>query len=175
QVTLVGEVHDIAAFLYTTEIVVLPSLTNEGMPNAVIEAMAAAKPVVATAIGGTPDVVDDSVTGFLIPPKDPAALADRIGRLCSEPSLRRAMGGRGRARVRERFSSGRMAADYIRLCAGLLDAGGGPQGTARRPSDALRAAKWTAPEAATGTDGVAQPQHVGPTAAPSDSEPAHPV
>jgi glycosyltransferase involved in cell wall biosynthesis len=121
QVTLLGEIHDIAAFLHTTDVVVLPSLTNEGMPNAVIEAMAAAKPVVATATGGTLDVVVDGVTGFLIPPKDPTALADGIGRLCDEPPLRRAMGERARARVRQRFSSDRMAADYIRLCETLLD------------------------------------------------------
>lgn len=119
-VQLTGEVKDIPAFLKTVDIVVLPSLKNEGFPNAVLEAMAASVPVVAADTGGTCELVIDGLSGFLVQPGDAAALTDRIGRLCDDAEVRRKMGEAGRRRVTEHFSSERMARHFERLYGTLL-------------------------------------------------------
>src|SRR5207247_1769118 len=74
QVQLTGAVKDIPALLRSVDIAVLPSLKNEGLPNAVMEAMAASVPVVATDTGGTCELVIDGLTGFLVKPGDAAIL-----------------------------------------------------------------------------------------------------
>lgn len=102
-VTFAGHRTDIPEILSAVDLLVLPSLW-EGLPNALLEAMAAGLPVVATAVGGTPEVVVDGVTGFLVPPRDPQALADAILRLLRDPELRQRMGEAGRARVAAHFS-----------------------------------------------------------------------
>lgn len=104
-----GFVADIPDFLSRIDIFVLPSL-YEGLGVAVLEAMAAAKPVVASRVGGLPELVADRETGFLVPPGDAAALADSIGRLVPEQILMDAMGERGRERVEQLFTLERMAA-----------------------------------------------------------------
>ena len=81
------------------DISVLCSL-HEGFPNAIIEAMAAARPVVATNVGGIPDAVAHGETGLLVEPSDPAALAAAIGRLVEDPGLRARLGEAGRERAR---------------------------------------------------------------------------
>lgn len=93
---------------------------SEGLPNSVLESMAAGRPVVATAVGGTRELVEDGVTGFLIPPGDPVALADRIVRLLKDPSLARGMGERGRRKVEREFTLGRMAGQFGDLYRDLL-------------------------------------------------------
>jgi glycosyltransferase involved in cell wall biosynthesis len=77
---------------------------TEGTPNTVLEAMALGRPVVATRVGGVPDVVVDRETGLLVPPRDPQALADAIVRLLADPSLRGALGAQAQSRVREHFA-----------------------------------------------------------------------
>lgn len=99
---------------------VLSSKNNEGLPNAVLEAMAASRPVVATAVGGTPELIDDGVTGFLVPPQDPGALAERVVRLLKDPALARGMGERGRERVAREFTIERMCGQYHDLYRNLL-------------------------------------------------------
>jgi glycosyltransferase involved in cell wall biosynthesis len=109
QLDLVGRVHlvghqaDVLPWLAALDLFVLPS-DWEGMSNALLEAMTAGLPVVATAVGGTPEVVVDDVTGLLIPPRDPDALAEAIARLLHNPDLRRTMGEAGRMRVEQQFS-----------------------------------------------------------------------
>lgn len=78
--------------------------TSEGLSNSILEAMAAGNPVVATNVGATPDAVLEGRTGLLVPPRDPAALADAIGRLLQDQSLRVAMGDAGCQRAREVYS-----------------------------------------------------------------------
>ncbi|MBA2449123.1 MAG: glycosyltransferase family 4 protein [Chloroflexi bacterium] len=95
--------------------VVALSSNNEGSPVALIEAMAAARPVVATAVGGVPEVVCDGENGLLVPPRDPAALAEGILRLLREPERATAMGLAGRAHVYPRYAAGRLVADVERL------------------------------------------------------------
>ena len=87
---------------------------------AVLEAMAAGLPVVATAVGGTPEVVVDGVTGLLVPPRDPHALAEAILRLLRDPDLRKRMGGAGRERVAAHFSVEQMVQRTEKLYEHLL-------------------------------------------------------
>lgn len=115
---LEGEVLRAAVRRFTVS--VLTSKSNEGLPNAVLEAMAASRPVVATAVGGTPELIDDGVTGFLVPPQDPAALAERVVRLLKDPSLARHMGERGRERVAREFTLERMSGRFYELYRDLL-------------------------------------------------------
>ena len=86
------------------DIAVLCSL-HEGFPNSIIEAMAAGRPVVATAVGGIPDAVQDGITGLLVSPRSPADLAAAIDRLIVDEGLRRSMGDAGRERARTDFAA----------------------------------------------------------------------
>jgi L-malate glycosyltransferase len=94
---------------------VLSSKDNEGLPNSVLESMAAGVPVVTTDVGGAGEVVEDSVSGFVIPPQSPAALRDRVLFLLKEPQAAREMGRRARARVQAMCSIDRMVSDFHAL------------------------------------------------------------
>jgi glycosyltransferase involved in cell wall biosynthesis len=100
---------------------------NEGSPVSLIEAMASGRAVVATRVGGVPDVVDDGVTGHLVAPGDPRGLADAMVGLLADPERRRAFGAAGRKRVCPAYGAERLLADVARLYAELLDAEGGPR------------------------------------------------
>jgi len=82
--------------------------------------MGAGLPVVATAVGGTPELIEDGSTGFLVPPGDAAALAERVVLLLKDPGLARAMGERGRQRVEGGFNMDRMADRFLGLYRDLL-------------------------------------------------------
>ncbi len=107
DVVFLGSRQDVPRLLALMDLVVLPSL-EEGFPNAILEAMAAGKPVVATRVGGTPEAVVHEETGLLILPGDPRALADAILRLLEDPPLAEKMGKAGRARVVSMFSVDKM-------------------------------------------------------------------
>jgi glycosyltransferase involved in cell wall biosynthesis len=81
---------------------VLPSL-SEGLSNVLLESMAAGVPVISTRVGGASEAVEDGVTGLLVPPKEPAALAQGIHRLLSDGALARRYGSAGQCRMTERF------------------------------------------------------------------------
>jgi glycosyltransferase involved in cell wall biosynthesis len=110
---------DLDRLLPSADLFVLPSFT-EGLPNVVLEASAAGVPVVATAVGGTPEVLADGVTGYLVPAGNADALAKHIGELLSSEPLRQRMGQAGRQRVRTLFTFEAQAAAYRRLFAELL-------------------------------------------------------
>jgi len=95
------------------DLFVLPS-REEGMPVAALEAMARARAVVATAVGGTPEVVLDGETGLLVPPEDPPALAGALRTLMIDPELRDRFGGRGMSRVAREFSVDHMLRQTLR-------------------------------------------------------------
>lgn len=109
-----GFTAELDRLLPHADAVVLPSRT-EGLPNVALEAAAAGVPVVATAVGGTPEVVADGETGFLVPNEDAAAMAGRIGRLLTDHDLRRQMGDAGRRRMRAEFSFAVQAKHYLSL------------------------------------------------------------
>jgi glycosyltransferase involved in cell wall biosynthesis len=112
--------ESLRAVLRQFDVSVLTSKNNEGLPNAVLESMAAGCPVVATAVGGTPEVIEDGVTGFLVPPEDPTALTERVLFLLKEPSLARSMSRRGRQKIEREFTVERMVGEFQRLYQDLL-------------------------------------------------------
>ena len=104
RVHFTGYRADAQALLDELDVFVLPSWI-EGLPLTVLEAMARGKPVVATPVGGTPELVVDGETGVLVPPRDAEALADALRSLAADPERARALGAAGRARVAEHFSA----------------------------------------------------------------------
>lgn len=129
-VHLLGGRSDVPDVLNALDVFVLSSST-EGLPLAVPEAMATGLPVVATRVGGIPDVVDEGRTGFLVPAGDEAALRDRLARLKADPELSRACGGQARSAAVGRFSAERMRREYLELYERIL--------TSRRRLGARRA------------------------------------
>ena len=103
RVVFTGFRSDVPELLSEVSVLALPSL-SEGLSNVVLEAMAAYVPVVATAVGGTPEIIDDGVTGLLVPPRRAPALAQAISSLLADPERRRVMGEAGRRHVEARFS-----------------------------------------------------------------------
>ncbi|MGB8004849.1 MAG: glycosyltransferase, partial [Gaiellaceae bacterium] len=95
--------HDALEQLYRRAAVVVCPSRREGFGVACLEAMAHGRPVVATSVGGLRDLVVDGETGFLIPPRDPAALRSALDRLLSDPELRRRLGSAGRERAKVQF------------------------------------------------------------------------
>jgi glycosyltransferase involved in cell wall biosynthesis len=111
---------------YRTADVVLHASTDEGMPYVVLEAQAMELPVVVTAAAGTPDAVDDGVTGFVVPPRDSSALAERLVTLARDPGLARQMGRAGRQWVLDDFNEEEWIRQYVvryRELGGVSDAG----------------------------------------------------
>jgi glycosyltransferase involved in cell wall biosynthesis len=102
-----GHRRDVERLLPAFDLFVQPSL-HEGLPNTVLEAMAAGLPVAATSVGGTPEVVVDGATGLLVSPRNPEALAQAITTLLRDSDLRRKMGRAGQERVARHFSVERM-------------------------------------------------------------------
>jgi L-malate glycosyltransferase len=98
-----GNVTDLPKFLANADVFVMPS-RSEGFSNAIIEAMAASLPVVATSVGGNPEAVEDGVTGILVQPEDPVPLANAVIQLLSDPERSSAIGKAGRHLARQKFS-----------------------------------------------------------------------
>ena len=114
-----GYQEEVAPFYAAFDAMILPS-GNEGTPVSAIESLAAGRPVVATRVGGVPDVVRDGEDGFLVDLGAVDQLADSLERLAEDPALRDAMGNAGRARVLSRYSVRRLVDDVDRLYRTLL-------------------------------------------------------
>jgi glycosyltransferase involved in cell wall biosynthesis len=114
RIVFAGRRDNAAALLAELDVFALPSWT-EGLPLVILEAMARRRPVVATPVGGTPEVVVDGETGLLVPPRNPEALADALRRLLADADLRRRMGDAGYERVRTRFSADAMTARVLEI------------------------------------------------------------
>jgi glycosyltransferase involved in cell wall biosynthesis len=108
------ENRDLPPYYDAADCVAIPSLF-EGMPMVVLEAMASARPVVASRVGGIPEVIQDGVTGRLVPPGDPDTLARCIGGVLSDTEGSRRMGQRARKRVRDLHSWDRIARQYLAI------------------------------------------------------------
>jgi glycosyltransferase involved in cell wall biosynthesis len=137
-----GYQEDVAPFFAAFDAFVLPS-ANEGTPVTAIESLASGCPVVATRVGGVPDVVQDGVDGFLVEPGDLEALAGRLARLAADPELREQMGAAGRERVLPRYAVERLIDDVDGLYRTLLARKGvtvsaAAAGTPRTPASAGR-------------------------------------
>jgi glycosyltransferase involved in cell wall biosynthesis len=107
-----GNVTDVPALLSRADMFVLTSL-NEGLPLSILEAMAAGVPVVATRVGGVPEVVIDGETGILVRPEDPASTAEAIRRLLGDAGLRERLAMQARRLVRDEFTAQRMVDGVI--------------------------------------------------------------
>ena len=103
-VVLTGSRSDVPDLLRAIDVFVLSSYTVECFPNALLEAMAAGRPAVCTAVGGVPEMIEEPETGYLVPPRDPDALADRLVHILSDSELAHRMGRAARARVEALFS-----------------------------------------------------------------------
>jgi glycosyltransferase involved in cell wall biosynthesis len=121
----VGYQRDVAPYYAFFDTLLLPS-ANEGTPVVAIEALAGSRPVVATRVGGIPDVVDDGADGFLVEVGDVSGLADRLEQLVRDPELRRQMGEAGRERVVPRYRVERLIDDVDALYRELLTEQGLP-------------------------------------------------
>ncbi len=120
---LAGFHSDLDRFFPHLDLLVQSSFT-EGLPNVVLEAYAAGVPVVATAVGGTPEIIEDGVSGYLVESGNPAALAGGIVKMLSNDAQRRAMGLHGQKVVKDRFSFASQAREYERLFDSLLSTNG---------------------------------------------------
>jgi glycosyltransferase involved in cell wall biosynthesis len=115
DILFTGTRKDVPKILSVMDVFVLPSSFREGLGIAIIEAMAAEKPVVATDIGGIPEVVKQGETGFLVPPGDPRALAKAIIELLQNPEKAREIGKKGRVRFKEKFTRKHMLSEIDAL------------------------------------------------------------
>jgi glycosyltransferase involved in cell wall biosynthesis len=107
RLVLAGVLADLPAVMASLDVAVIASVGSEGSSRVALEAMASAVPLVATRVGGIPELVAHERQGLLVPPRDPQALAEGIGRLIADPSLRSSMGAEGRKSVEERFNLSR--------------------------------------------------------------------
>jgi glycosyltransferase involved in cell wall biosynthesis len=119
RVRFLGSRDDVAALLVAADVAVLSS-RSEGLSLALLEAMAAGKPVVATRVGGNPEVLTDGETGRLVPPADPEALAAALLEVLDQPGQAAALGRAARSRVVERFSLRGMVTQYEQVYERLL-------------------------------------------------------
>jgi glycosyltransferase involved in cell wall biosynthesis len=146
QVELAGAVfqEDLSRYLAQALIFVLPCVVardgdRDGIPNALIEAMAMEIPTVSTQVSGIPELVQPEQTGLLVPPGDPAALADALARLLDDADLRVKLGRAGRARVVESFEIEKNTQELVRIFQAALNlpSAPGPQPHPLAQSSAL--------------------------------------
>ena len=113
SILYVGHRADMPQLLAISDIVVLPTYYPEGIPRVLIEAAAMGRPIVATAIPGVVEIVEDGANGLLVPPMDSTALAEAIGRLLDDPALRSRYGAVGRRKAEEQFDDNLVAGRYL--------------------------------------------------------------
>ena len=120
QVRFAGNRDDVPAWMQAFDLFCLPSYANEGVPQALMQAMACGLAVVTTDVGSITEIVSHGETGVLVPPQDPDALAAALTRLIDRPAEREALGERAAAAARERFGEERMAAAMLAEFAAAL-------------------------------------------------------
>jgi glycosyltransferase involved in cell wall biosynthesis len=120
RVHLLGLRSDIGALLHSADLFVHPSLA-EGLPLAVLEAMFAGRPIIATSVGAVSEVLDEGKAGMLVPPGDPNALAEAIHGLLADRTRAEELGTRASIRARREFGVTKMAVRYTRLYEAITD------------------------------------------------------
>jgi glycosyltransferase involved in cell wall biosynthesis len=126
-VVFAGYQKNIGDYYQILDLLVLPSL-SEGLPNTVLEAMAFGIPVLATSVGGVPEVIEKEENGILVPPNDPQALADRMIELLRDDILRREIGSKGKSSLHPRFAPDHRVRQIIDLYHNLLSSRSGKIG-----------------------------------------------
>ncbi len=126
KVFILGVRNDVPRLLTASDIMILPSL-EEGLPNVILEGMAAGLPIVATSVGGIPELVIDRTTGILVPPGNANALAESTLELVNDRQLAKEMGAQGQMRVVTTFTAAQTTKQYVDLFTQLL------AGKGRRP------------------------------------------
>jgi glycosyltransferase involved in cell wall biosynthesis len=120
-VRLLGERSDTRRLMQAADLLVLPS-REEGLSNVLLEAMGSGLPVIATAVGGSPELIDDRVTGRLLPSDDAAGLASTIAALAADAGERRRLAAAARAQAEARFTLGAMVDHTARIYDRCIDA-----------------------------------------------------
>ena len=121
QVMLTGRQEAVEIWLQAMDLFCLPSYANEGVPQAVLQAMLTGLPVVTTPVGSITEAVTDEVTGVIVPPKDVAALADALRRMLNDVELSRRLGAAAREDIARRFSTGAMVARMEKIFADAVE------------------------------------------------------
>jgi glycosyltransferase involved in cell wall biosynthesis len=121
RVRFLGFVWDMPTFYRSVDVLALPSVSTEGLPLVVLEAMAMGVPVVATRLAGAPEVIEDGVNGLLVPPGEAHALARALSRLAADGELRERLGKAGQSHVRREFSVERVATEVTQVYRTVLD------------------------------------------------------
>jgi hypothetical protein len=122
RLRLLGFRDDLATIYGAADVVVVPSTAPDPLPNSALEAAAAGCCVVASAVGGLPEIIRDGETGVLVPPDDPVALASALAALADDPARRAALGEAAALDVRARFAPDRLAPRVMTIYDGLLGA-----------------------------------------------------
>ena len=120
RVIFAGRVDNVADYLNAMDLVLLTSKKSEGCSNALIEAMALGKPVIATKVVGNVELIEDGVTGRLVMPQEPRELADVILDLLQDPGKLRALGKAAKSTAVKRFSHRAMVKSYEKIYDGLI-------------------------------------------------------
>ena len=120
RVVMPGNQSDVVPWLQAFDVFALPSYANEGVPQALMQAMACGLPVVTTPVGAIGEIVSDGVTGLMVTPRDAGALQQALLRLQGDPALREQLGRAGLAQAHQRFSAARMLDDMERIFATVL-------------------------------------------------------
>ncbi|CAG0983380.1 partial Alpha-D-kanosaminyltransferase, partial [Anaerolineae bacterium] len=115
KVILAGFRKDIPAVMGSLDVVVHASIRPDALPTVILEAMFMGKPVVASNVGGVPEIIEDGRSGFIVPPADPSALSAAMSKLLRDKALRERMGEQGRRTLLANFR----AEDYLRKVFGL--------------------------------------------------------
>ncbi|OQW31032.1 MAG: hypothetical protein A4E19_20940 [Nitrospira sp. SG-bin1] len=124
NIHLMGHRTDARSLVAGFDVALLASL-HEGMPNTVLEAMAAGVPVIATAVGGVNEIIEDGQTGYLVPPGDPVALAECLNRVLEHKQVRRKIGLQGQQFVQNNFTVGQLVLSVQELYESIVNRGCG--------------------------------------------------
>jgi L-malate glycosyltransferase len=119
-VRFVGVEQQVFNFMQALDVMLLPSVANEDFPNVILEGMSLGKPVIASRLAGTPEQVDDGVTGALVEPNNPIALARRIAEFAADRDALAEMGRQARTQFDQRFTAGVAVSRYLNLYQTLL-------------------------------------------------------
>jgi glycosyltransferase involved in cell wall biosynthesis len=121
RVRFLGLRDDVDRLLQGSDVLVHPAVWQEALGYTVLEGMSSAVPVIASRVGGIPELITDGENGFLVPPGDPEAIAEKLNLLASDPGLRESLGEAARARVVDRFALQRTVThllDWFEMAAG---------------------------------------------------------